>query len=68
MIDFGKWLLKTLKKEKMTQRDLAWKTGVSECSVSKWVNGERSPTINTVQDLLYEMHYHIEFVKDNADE
>lgn len=40
-----------LKAQNMTQRELALKLGVSEVTVSRWLNGERSLTVETLTSI-----------------
>lgn len=40
-----------LKSRGMTQRDLAARLGVSEVTVSRWLNGERNPSVQTLKRL-----------------
>ena len=37
-----------LRLKKMSQKDLAEKLGVTEVTVSRWLNGERDPSIETL--------------------
>lgn len=63
-IDFGKWLKHELVNRGLKQRDLAFRLDVTEQLVSKWVNGYRVPKMSILTEVLYELGYHIEFVKD----
>lgn len=40
-----------LRAKKMTQRDLAEKLDVTEVTVSRWLNGERDPSIETLNKI-----------------
>ena len=40
-----------LRAKKMTQRDLAEKLDVTEVTVSRWLNGERDPSIETLNRI-----------------
>ena len=40
-----------LKAKKMSQKDLAEKLGVTEVTVSRWLNGERDPSIETLNRI-----------------
>ncbi|MCR4735286.1 MAG: helix-turn-helix domain-containing protein [Treponema sp.] len=40
-----------LRAKKMSQRDLAEKLGVTEVTVSRWLNGERDPSIETLNKI-----------------
>ena len=43
--------IRTLRKGKMTQPELAEKIGVHEMTVSRWELGKRKPSINEIQKL-----------------
>ncbi|HBN00292.1 MAG TPA: transcriptional regulator [Firmicutes bacterium] len=40
-----------MNEKKMTQKQLAEKTGITEASMSKYLNGERTPRIDVVANL-----------------
>lgn len=40
-----------LKAKKMSQKDLAEKLGVTEVTVSRWLSGERDPSIETLNRI-----------------
>ena len=40
-----------LKAMKMSQRDLAEKLNVSEVTVSRWLSGERNPSLETMNNI-----------------
>lgn len=40
-----------LKRKNMSQRDLAKKLGVSEVTVSRWLSGDRDPSIDTLNKI-----------------
>ena len=40
-----------LKRKKMSQKDLAARLGVSEVTVSRWLSGERDPSIDTLNRI-----------------
>lgn len=40
-----------LKRNNMSQRDLAARLGVSEVTVSRWLSGERDPSIETLNRI-----------------
>ena len=40
-----------LKRKNMSQRDLAEKLGVSEVTVSRWLSGDRDPSIETLNKI-----------------
>lgn len=41
----------SLRAKKMAQRDLAKKLNVTEVTVSRWLNGERDPSIETLNKI-----------------
>lgn len=41
--EFGKWLAYQLKRRGWSQADLAKETGASTGSISRWINGSRTP-------------------------
>lgn len=59
---FGTWLKVTLYCNKMKQKDLAEKLGTTETSVSRWVNGSRSPSAQQLETILKLFNSHIEIV------
>ena len=48
---FRKWLNKKLAERKMTQRELAGKLGIDESLVSRWMKGERPPSLPNIVKL-----------------
>lgn len=42
---FGEYLKSLLEEKGMTQKELARRTGLTEASVSRYINGERTPKI-----------------------
>lgn len=50
-VEFGKRLADLLKRSKMTQRDLAESTGLTEAAVSRYISGVREPRAITVAQI-----------------
>ena len=61
---FGLWLKNELLRRKMLQKELARNIGVTEVSVSRWINGVRHPKLEQMMNLLRMMGYHLEIVKN----
>lgn len=52
---FGKTLSDMLKDARMTQRELADATGLSESAISNYVNGKQIPTVRAIINICYEL-------------
>lgn len=52
---FGKTLSSMLKDARMTQRELADATGLSESAISNYVNGKQIPTVRAIINICYEL-------------
>ncbi len=52
---FGKTLSGMLKDARMTQRELADATGLSESAISNYVNGKQIPTVRAIINICYEL-------------
>ena len=48
---FNEILNQELQKQNITQRELANRTGLTEVSIGRYCNGQRSPNVNTIQRL-----------------
>lgn len=66
--NFGEWLKEALLESGITQRELANRLDLCETSISRYVNGRHVPRQPLLDDLLYELGYHVAFVKDGAKE
>ena len=53
--NFGKTLSEMLKDARMTQRELADATGLSEAAISNYVRGKQIPTIRAIINICYEL-------------
>jgi transcriptional regulator with XRE-family HTH domain len=49
--EFGLWLAKQLRIKKMTQRQLAERSGVDHSTISRLMRGSRVPSLGTVESL-----------------
>lgn len=49
---FGNWLLITLRKKGLTQRELAQKTGISATTISNLMHGHTRPKQSTIQMII----------------
>ena len=61
---FRIWLLAELKQNRTQQKQLAEHLGITEVSVSRYINGDRLPNPNIMQEILSLFGSHIEIVKD----
>lgn len=59
LCEFGENLCEILVREKMTQRELADKTGLSEATISKYVSGSQMPTARAVVNIAYALGYDV---------
>ena len=50
---FGNNLKKLLKETGLTQRELADETGLSESTISSYINGQRMPSIKALINIGY---------------
>ena len=50
-VEFGRRLADLLKRKRLTQRDLAAATGLTEAAVSRYINGTREPRAITVAKI-----------------
>ncbi len=48
---FGNKIEERLRAMNMTQRELASQLNVSEVTVSRWINGERNPTVGMISKI-----------------
>lgn len=52
---FSSSLKDMLKDARMSQRELADATGLSESAISKYVNGQQIPTVRAIVNICYEL-------------
>lgn len=50
-MSFDTWLREQLARHRISQRVLARKSGVNHSTISRLLNGQRSPTLTTVSRL-----------------
>ena len=50
-VEFGRRLTDLLRRKRMTQRDLAARTGLTEAAVSRYISGSREPRAITVAKI-----------------
>lgn len=55
----GGWIRKELFERVMTQKELARHAGVSQASISNYVNGYKAPTVGTLLRILHALGYAI---------
>ena len=67
MSNFSEWLSKAIKEKGITQVELAKKTGVSKSSITMYIRGNVSPKRETLEKILHELGYNIDFVKQTND-
>ena len=56
------------KEKKLTQRDLAQRTGFSLDSISRWERGERSPTVSDLRTIADALETSVAFLMGEASE
>lgn len=64
---FGDNLASMLEDSKMTQKELAEESGVSEASISKYMNKQIAPSIFTIINLSYALDCDISELVDFGD-
>lgn len=52
VLDFSEWLRTQLKLRRMSQRHLAWKSGVDRTTISRIISGGRTPSLETAVRLM----------------
>ena len=48
--------------QEITHRELADRTGYTECSISRWLNDKRTPTIDVVETIAEALGYRVELM------
>lgn len=64
---FGDNLQEMLNEARMTQRDLAEDTGLSESSISNYINKQRIPTVRAIINIAYSLDCDIDELIDFGD-
>lgn len=59
---FHEILNQELQKQNITQRELANRTGLTEVSIGRYCNGQRSPNINTIVKIANELHVNTDYL------
>lgn len=59
---FHEILNQELQKQNITQRELANRTGLTEVSIGRYCNGQRSPNVNTIVKIANELHVNIDYL------
>ena len=65
MNSFGVWLKTALEECEIKQKDFAKIIGVSEVSVSRYINGDRKPSYDKLQKILDYFGCHIVFDRND---
>lgn len=67
-VDFGKRLRDFRKKKNFTQKEIAFRMGVSEQAVSKWENGECLPDVYNLKLLGQLLHISVDTLLDTEND
>lgn len=59
---FHEILNQELQKQNITQRELANRTGLTEVSIGRYCNGQRSPNVNTIVKIANELHVNADYL------
>lgn len=59
---FHEILNQELQKQNITQRELANRTGLTEVSIGRYCNGQRSPNVNTITKIANELHVNTDYL------
>lgn len=51
--NFGDFLLGTLEDRHMSQRELARESGLSECTISRYINKTQMPNVRAILNISY---------------
>jgi DNA-binding Xre family transcriptional regulator len=66
METFGEWLKPILQKEKISQKDLADRIGVTPAQVSRIISGDRGVELNLIYKIARAIHHQPEEVYRRA--
>lgn len=64
---FGQNLEEMLVEARMTQRDLAEDTGLSEAAISQYINQRRMPTVRALVNIAYSLNCSFDELMDFGD-
>ena len=67
-MNIGARIKPILEKQGMTQRDLAYKIGVTEVSISRYISGERMPKANIVVYIADALNTTTDYLLGRTDE
>lgn len=59
---FHEILNQELQKQNISQRELANRTGLTEVSIGRYCNGQRSPNVNTIIKIANELHVNVDYL------
>ena len=68
MSKFTMNLKKLMIERKMTAADIARKTGMTQAALSRYINGKRTPNINSVIKIAKALNVPIELLMKGVDE
>ncbi len=66
MNPLGKKIVNLLDKQNMTQKELAEKVGVSEITISRYINGSREPKSNILCDIASTLGVSMDYLLGNV--
>ena len=64
---FAERLSSMMKKNKMNQKELALKIGVTEAAISRYIGGERDPKIDVVANMATALHTTTDYLLGRED-
>lgn len=64
---FGRNLDEMLVEANMTQRELAEDTGLTEATISRYINGRRMPTVRALVNIAYSLNCSFDELMDFGD-
>ena len=67
MSDLVHSIIENCRLQSITQRELAEKSGLTEASISRYFNGERSPNIKNAEKMASALGLRIVMLKAGAD-
>ena len=67
MSDLVHSIMETCRLQSITQRELAEKSGLTEASISRYFNGERSPNIKNAEKMASALGLRIVMLNAGAD-
>lgn len=59
---FHEILNQELQKQNISQRELANRTGLTEVSIGRYCNGQRSPNVNMIITIANELHVNADYL------